>query len=63
MNPTQQTKQTKQLPTFDLYSFLIGKWKRNLTCKEFGGLFQHQKGISSIIQIEEMVKVDSKDLK
>eukprot|EP01080_Neovahlkampfia_damariscottae_P004411 gene4411-7786_t len=60
---TSVEQKTKQLPTFDLSSFLIGKWKRNLTCKEFGGLFQHQKGTSSIIQIEQMSTVETKDLK
>jgi hypothetical protein len=59
--PTNQMNSENKPNKLNLHQFLIGKWKRNLTWKEFGGLFQHVCGSNSIVQIEELVRIDEKD--
>ena len=44
-----------QAPNFNFCSFLVGKWKRNLEWRHFGGSFEHLRTSNTIVVIEENV--------
>ncbi|KAG2382172.1 hypothetical protein C9374_005374 [Naegleria lovaniensis] len=47
------------MTSIDFFTYLIGKWKRNLEWREFGGIYQHLSTSNTFLQFEENTKYES----
>jgi hypothetical protein len=56
------TANTTSSNELDIYKYLIGTWKRCLEFRQFGGLFQHLSTSNTVVQIDEVNRIQQQDV-